>query len=93
MGDELSLSQQEISQIRKRLEETGMIKGYRPVLDLEMVGIRLLLFTSIEIQKELWDDLPEREINQRLGDITYLFHLYRIPRPTYLTLQFMDSLI
>ncbi|MGM5487629.1 MAG: Lrp/AsnC family transcriptional regulator [Nanobdellota archaeon] len=79
IAEQLSLSQQAVSQIRARLEETGVIQGYRPILNLEMLGIRILLFAGVEIQKDLWDDLSESEINQRLRDIPHLFELYRIP--------------
>ncbi|MEA3430100.1 MAG: helix-turn-helix domain-containing protein [Nanoarchaeota archaeon] len=38
----MSISQQAVYQIRNRLEELGVIKGYMPIIDFKKIGINLL---------------------------------------------------
>lgn len=66
MSDEMKISQQAVNQIRNRLEELGVIKGYMPIIDFEKIGLRLFNFVGIQIKPELWERLTEGELQHWL---------------------------
>lgn len=78
ISEDLAVTQQAVNQIRKRLEDENIIKGYMPVINFEKIGIRLLNFVGIEILPSLWDNHAEHEINSKLLDIPFLFQAFRI---------------
>jgi len=79
IAHEMGMSQQAVYQIRKKLEDAGIIKGYMPVLDFKKLGINIFYYVGIEIQPEMWDQFSEVELEQRIFTIPYLYHAVRIP--------------
>lgn len=66
MADKLSVSRNTVQLRMNRLLETGILKGFRPVIDLAAVGMSLQALVSIEIDQRLLPsivrglaDLPE----------------------------------
>ena len=51
IAHEMGMSQQAVYQIRKKLEDAGIIKGYMPVLDFKKLGINIFYYVGIEIQE------------------------------------------
>lgn len=61
LGKATGLSTSAVHQRVKRLEKRGIIRGYRAVLDHELVGLPLTAFVSITpIDPSEADDYPER---------------------------------
>lgn len=78
ISKEMAISQQAVQQIRKRLEDLKIIKGYMPIIDFKKIGINLFYFAGIEVLPSLWKKFSEAEINKRLLDIPFLFEAFRI---------------
>jgi len=54
IAKEMHISQQAVFKIRHRLESVGVIEGYRPIINFEKIGIKLLHYMGIEVKPELW---------------------------------------
>ena len=79
IAKKLGISQQAVYQIRKRLEDLGVIKGYVPIVDFKELGLSVLFFTGIEVQPALWEEMTEDQLNERFRSLPFLFQLFRIP--------------
>src|SRR3989344_5637957 len=79
ISQEMSISQQAVYQIRRKLEDIGMIKGYMPIIDYKKLGINIFFYVGVEILPELWDQLSEVELESRIFKIPYIYHAVRIP--------------
>lgn len=79
ISEKLNISQQAVHQIRSRLEDLGIIKGYIPVIDFKKIGLSILYFTGIEILPPLWDKLTEEQLNEKIKSLPFLFQLFRVP--------------
>ncbi|NNM71593.1 Lrp/AsnC family transcriptional regulator [Enterovirga aerilata] len=49
LADKVRLSPSQCSRRRIRLEESGLIRGYRAELDREMLGLDVLVFTKVRL--------------------------------------------
>lgn len=68
LGKATGLSTSAVHQRVRRLEQRGVIRGYRAVVDAEAVGLALTAFISVKpIDPAAPDDVPER-----LADIAEL---------------------
>lgn len=68
LGKATGLSTSAVHQRVRRLEQRGVIRGYRAVVDAEAVGLALTAFISVKpIDPAAPDDVPER-----LADIAAL---------------------
>ncbi|MDD5087126.1 MAG: hypothetical protein PHV16_05235 [Candidatus Nanoarchaeia archaeon] len=79
MSKEMKVSQQAVFQIRKRLENLGVIKGYMPIIDFDKLGIKMFYFAAIKVLPSLWKKMSEIEIEDKLCKIPFLFMAFRIP--------------
>lgn len=89
LGRRVGLSTSAVHQRVKRLEERGVISGYRAVIDHAKVGLPLTaLISVVPFDPAAPDDIPERlaHIHQIVscwsvaGDENYVL-LVRVPRP------------
>ena len=61
LGKATGLSTSAVHQRVRRLEQRGVIRGYRAVVDAEAVGLALTAFISVKpIDPAAPDDVPER---------------------------------
>ncbi|MCF7861308.1 Lrp/AsnC family transcriptional regulator [Candidatus Woesearchaeota archaeon] len=79
IADDLKISQQAVFQIRNRLEEMGIIKGYMPIIDFEKVGISLMNFVGIKVLPDMWKKFTEAQLNEKLYEVPFLFVAFRVP--------------
>jgi DNA-binding Lrp family transcriptional regulator len=79
ISHEMKISQQAVYQIRKRLEDAQIIKGYMPILDYKKIGINIFFYVGIEILPEMWDQFSEVELEEKISKIPYIYHAARIP--------------
>ncbi len=75
----LNVTQQAVHQMRKRLEDSGIIEGYMPIINFKKVGITMFHFVGVKINPALWKKFSEFEINKKLCEIPFLFMAFRIP--------------
>ena len=74
----MKLSQQAVNQIRSKLENLGVIKGYSPIIDFEKIGITVIILIGIRLTHKVWENKKEWEIEQNLKKIPFIFEAYRI---------------
>lgn len=79
ISQDMSISQQAVYQIRKKLEDVGIIKGYMPIIDFKKLGINVFYYVGLEILPEMWEQFSEAELESRIFKIPYIYHAARIP--------------
>ncbi|MFH1648949.1 MAG: Lrp/AsnC family transcriptional regulator [Candidatus Woesearchaeota archaeon] len=78
IAKKMKISPQAVFKIRRKLEETGIIQGYQPVLDLKKLGIQAMALLVIKLTPEVWDQYTDEEISARIKQIPYVITAYRI---------------
>ncbi len=78
IAENMKISQQAVNQIRSRLEELGVIKGYTPIVDFEKIGINIILLIGIQLKQVVWEQKKEWEIEKSLKKIPFVFQAYRV---------------
>jgi Lrp/AsnC family transcriptional regulator, leucine-responsive regulatory protein len=78
IAKKMGLSPQAVFKIRHKLENQGIIKGYRPILDLNKVGIKLMALLIIRLTPEVWDEYSDAQISERIKQIPYVINAYRV---------------
>jgi len=78
IAKKLGLSPQAIFKIRHKLEESGIIKGYQPILDLKKLGIKVMVILVIKLTPEVWDEYSDLQISERIRQIPYVINAYRV---------------
>lgn len=72
------LSTQGVNKIRRKLEETGIILGYQPILNYKKLGINAMALLIIKLTSEVWENNNEDKINERIKQIPYVISAFRI---------------
>ncbi|MBU0460491.1 MAG: Lrp/AsnC family transcriptional regulator [Nanoarchaeota archaeon] len=81
IAKQMGLSPQAVFKIRHKLENKGIIKGYQPILDLEKLGIKVMVMLIIKLTSEVWESHSDEQISQRIRQIPYVINAYRITEP------------
>lgn len=79
IAKKMGLSPQAIFKIRNKLEQTGIIKGYMPIIDFKKLGINLMAVLMIKLTSEVWDTVSDDQISERIRKIPYIIEAYRLP--------------
>jgi DNA-binding Lrp family transcriptional regulator len=66
LAERIGLSASQVSRRRQRLEEAGVIKGYRAVLDAASVGLGVIVFVHVAL------DTHSRDNARRFRDLVRL---------------------
>jgi Lrp/AsnC family transcriptional regulator, leucine-responsive regulatory protein len=74
----MGLSPQAVFKIRHKLEESGIIKGYQPILDLKKLGIRVMVLLVIKLMPDVWELHTDEIIAERIKQIPYVISAYRV---------------
>ena len=78
IAKKMGLSPQAVFKIRHKLEEKGIIKGYQPILDLKKLGIEVMVMLIVKLTSEVWDEYTDSQIAERIKQIPYVIHAYRV---------------
>jgi len=78
IAKKMGLSPQAVFKIRHKLEESGIIKGYQPILDFKKLGIKIMTFLVIKFKPVVWDNYSDEQISERIKQIPYVISAYRI---------------
>ncbi|MBU1111843.1 MAG: Lrp/AsnC family transcriptional regulator [archaeon] len=81
IAKKIGLSSQAIFKIRHKLEESGIIKGYQPVLDLKKIGINVMVLLIIKLTPDVWEKYSDAQIAERIKQIPYVINAYRVLEP------------
>ncbi len=79
IAKKMGISPQAVFKIRNKLEQTGIIKGYMPIIDFKKLGINLMTVLLIKLTPEVWDNSSDAQISDRIRKIPYIIEAYRIP--------------
>ena len=79
IAKKMGLSPQAVFKIRNKLEKTGIIKGYTPIIDFKKLGINVMTILVIRLKPDVWDTYTDAEISQRIKEIPYVIEAFRIP--------------
>lgn len=77
----MGISPQAVFKIRHKLEESGIIKGYQPVLDMKKLGIEAMALLVVRLTAQVWEQYTEQEIQERIRKIPYVIASYRVLQP------------
>lgn len=89
IGKQIGLSRPSVSERIKRLEEVGIITGYRAVVDPSKLGLTITAFIKIDTNKK--DDA--KELTQILLDMEEVQQVYRGTGGACFTIQVVVSSI
>ena len=79
IAKKMGISPQGVFKIRNKLEQTGIIKGYMPIIDFKKIGIHVLAMLEIRLTPHVWEQQNDVEISERIKRIPYIINAYRIP--------------
>ena len=79
IAKKMGLSPQAVFKIRHKLEQSGVIQGYQPILDLKKVGINVLAFLFIKLTPEVWAQWSEEQVIERMKKMPLVMNAYRVP--------------
>ncbi|MBN2457615.1 Lrp/AsnC family transcriptional regulator [Candidatus Woesearchaeota archaeon] len=65
---QLGLSIPAISKIREKLERQGVIKGYSPKIDFELIGLTYLSVVTMKVTNEWWDLVGVKNSNDYMNE-------------------------
>jgi Lrp/AsnC family transcriptional regulator, leucine-responsive regulatory protein len=78
IAKKMGLSPQAVFKIRHKLEQSGIIKGYQPILDLKKLDINVMVFLIIKLTPEVWNQYSDTQISERIRQIPYVINAYRV---------------
>jgi len=79
IAKKMNLSPQAVFKIRKKLEDSGIIKGYMPVIDFKKIGINVMVILVVKLTGDVWDKFTDDEISERIQKIPYIIEAFRLP--------------
>ncbi|MBN2479853.1 MAG: Lrp/AsnC family transcriptional regulator [Parachlamydiales bacterium] len=75
----MKLSPQAVFKIRRKLEQSGIIKGYMPIIDFKKLGIHLMVVLVIRLTGRVWENFSDEEISNRIKKVPYIIEAFRLP--------------
>lgn len=74
----MHLSPQAIFKIRGKLEETGIIKGYVPIIDYKKIGITVMTLIIFRLSPSIWKKNSDEKISEKIRSAPYVVEAYRV---------------
>ncbi|MFW6383104.1 MAG: Lrp/AsnC family transcriptional regulator [Nanoarchaeota archaeon] len=74
----MNLSPQAIFKIRGKLEDSGIIKGYMPVIDFKKIGINVMTLIIIRLSPSIWKSFSDEQISEKISKAPYVIDAYRV---------------
>jgi len=74
----MGLSPQAIFKIRGKLENSGIIKGYMPVIDYKKLGINVMTLIVIKLSSQMWKSYSDDQISEKISTAPYVIDAYRV---------------
>jgi len=78
IAEKLKISAQAVGNIRKRLEERGIIKGYCVDVDFKKLGIKAFAMIHFELLSDFWDKHNLEDIKELLYELPQMIFAARI---------------
>lgn len=74
----MQLSPQAIFKIRGKLEDSGIIKGYMPIIDFEKIGINIMALMFVRLSSKMWKSFSDEQISDKIANAPYVIDAYRV---------------
>ena len=74
----LDITSQAVGKIRRKLEASGIIKGYSTIVDYEKLGINVMAIALFKFTPESRKTLREEDIDERVKG-HHIIDFYRVP--------------
>jgi len=74
----MNLSPQAVFKIRNKLEDSGIIKGYMPIVDFKKIGIHVMAMIIIRLTSKIWKSYSDDQITDRIAKTPYVINAYRV---------------
>lgn len=77
IAKKLGITPQAVGKIQKKLESTGLIKGYSTIVDYQKLGIEVFAVAKFRFKSGEWSRLEEADIRDRIKG-PHLTNVYRV---------------
>lgn len=74
----MKISPQAVFKIRNKLEKSGIIKGYMPVVDFKKIGINVMIILVVRLTSNIWKNFSDDQISERIRQAPYVIDAYRV---------------
>ena len=74
----MQLSPQAIFKIRSKLENSGIIQGYMPIIDFKKIGITVMALIVVKISSKIWKSYSDEQISDKITKAPYVINAYRV---------------
>lgn len=74
----MRISPQAVFKIRNKLESSGIIKGYSPIIDYNKIGISVICILIIQLTSKIWNAFTDDQISNNIAQTTYVIDAYRV---------------
>ena len=78
LAEKLNITSQAIGKIRKKLETSGVIKGYSTIIDYEKIGVKVFAVALFKFIPEVWKTMKDKDVTERIHG-SNIINFYRIP--------------
>jgi len=78
-GRKLGITPQAVLKIRQKLEKAGIIEGYRPKINYQKLGIKVMAWAVLKYLPVVWEEYTEDEIREKLNKHPYIIWGSRVP--------------
>ncbi len=75
----LKITKQAVGKIRKKLEKSGIVKGYTTRVDYGKLGLNTFAFAIMKFTPKSWEDMGELGIEEKIANLPHMINVYRIP--------------
>jgi DNA-binding Lrp family transcriptional regulator len=74
----MKISPQAVFKIRAKLEHSGIIKGYMPIVDFKKIGINVIIILIIRLTSKVWKTFSDSQISERIAKTPNVIDAYRV---------------
>ena len=74
----MHISPQAVFKIREKLQNSGIIKGYMPIIDYKKIGINVMLLLVIRLTSNVWKNFSDDQISEKISKAPYIINAYRV---------------
>ncbi len=74
----MNLSPQAIFKIRNKLERSGIITGYMPIVDFKKIGINVMIILIIRLTSKVWSNFSDEQISAKIAKTPNIIDAYRV---------------
>jgi DNA-binding Lrp family transcriptional regulator len=74
----INLTPQAVFKIRNKLESSGIIKGYMPIVDFGKLGITVMVVLVVSLTSKVWKTFTDDQISEIISKTSYVIEAFRV---------------